>query len=558
MYSKKFMMVSLMVALLLLPVLSACSGNATEGTPASGEKGSSGQAESAGSQQPAKEERVKVSIYLTSYGFKKPDTLDLHDNEYVKLIEEYANVDLDITIPPWEDNAQRQRLMLASGNLPDIVNANITPEILNAEANGAFMDIKTLYDNSAQIQTVITPDMMELIKNQNGNYYRIPMSVVNGPVGGTDIVRQDLLDKYNNGESPASVEQWVDFLRRLKAAEPDSSPIIGYASTDVFAGYQKTMFHMFGVNPYRFRIQNGQVVDEFTLPEFRSVVDLLRQLYDEGIVDKEFATMSGDQYTAKFGLDETAVMFYDFNTDMLLYNIKRRTNPTYANQANWIWQPLDPLKTLPDGVNEKYTYGYSDGLTANIGTYINAKSKVSPERLFRVMEALTSEELQDKYIWGTEGVHYKIENGDRVPDFEKMSDPEHTWAGQFAVIFGFVNDWVTRLAYAKSVYPEEAYTMLEDRIELSKEQAQIRGVSFLKVLDRTPDIEELDKMEADRRLAQTEAIVKAVMGQISMEQFDQLVNTYKSKYTEFTKEYTRQLQANKDQWLAMGVNEAAW
>ncbi len=65
--------------------------------------------------------RVKLTMFMGNSGLAQPTGVDPSNNWAINVIEDYANVDLELEIPAYNDFPTKLNLLLASGNLPDIV-----------------------------------------------------------------------------------------------------------------------------------------------------------------------------------------------------------------------------------------------------------------------------------------------------------------------------------------------------------------------------------------------------------------------------------------------------
>ena len=74
----------------------------------------------AGAGEAAATERVTIHMFMGNSSLAHPADLDPSDNWAINVVEDYANVDLIVEVPNYQEWATKHRLLLASGNLPDI------------------------------------------------------------------------------------------------------------------------------------------------------------------------------------------------------------------------------------------------------------------------------------------------------------------------------------------------------------------------------------------------------------------------------------------------------
>ena len=87
-------------------------------------------------------------MFMGNSGVPHPADVDPSSNWAIDVVEELANVDLILEVPNYQDFATKINLLLASGNLPDIIHGWQKADLENAADAGAFIDHKPYYDNS--------------------------------------------------------------------------------------------------------------------------------------------------------------------------------------------------------------------------------------------------------------------------------------------------------------------------------------------------------------------------------------------------------------------------
>lgn len=535
----------LSAGLVLSVVATACSSKQKEDATAPSSGGN-------------KEQRVKLSMIQTNAGITIPDGTNLNDNPWINIVREKANVDLDVEIPPYTDFATKFNLLLASGNLPDIVQGYDPNAAYKAARDGAFIDLKPYYDKSPLLQKVVTPQMMELAKDTTtGKYWRIPMAYDKGPQGQGIMARYDLVQKYNAGKWPETVEDWIELLRKIKKAEPDSIPMSNRVVGDTVFGYGGAVFfNLYGANPYGYRIQGGKIIPNVLLPEYKAAVEVYRQLYSEGIFDQEFATNTNDKWFPKWSSKN--VLFQWNSADQLL----PATVPTSGQigaasappEARFAFAP--DLKTYPSVVSDpRYAKGFLGTPISAHGMYISAQSK-NKDRAFQVIEAFASDELREAIFWGKEGETYTQKDGKRVPIADKLGDPNRTWSRIYALLFGYTDGQDAQQAVYEQLAGADYFKLAKDSMKQRQADAEANGISGL-IGYIAP--EDAAKKTSEMNQAINKFTTEAIMGKISMDQFDQARKDWEKQYRSLVYDPMQKfLDANKDNLIKLGVKQAGW
>ncbi|MFK7695009.1 extracellular solute-binding protein [Paenibacillus sp. HJGM_3] len=498
-----------------------------------------------------KENKIDVSFYYSDAGLGHPNGVDPSDNFLVNIIEKKANVDLKVEVPQYADFATKYNLMLSSGKLPDLVYTTVFDTTMQAARDGAFIDLKKYYDKSPAVQKVISPEMMEAAKDpKTGKYFRIPLPMDKTPQGAGVIARYDLLQKYNGGKWPESVDEWLDVMRKQKKENPNAIPMANRASGDnVFGFGGLVVFNWYGANPYGFRVTGGKIVPNVVLPEYRAAVDVMRTMYKEGLLDPEFATSDGAKFSQRVNNNEVLVY----------YNAADQIAPSKANKdigREVLFAP--ELKKYPQELADpKYTYtGLAAPAHPTFGMYISSQAK-DPDRVWRVIEAFASPELREAIFWGQEGDTYTVKDGKRIPNAEKLADPNRRWVKNLALLFGYTDGQeVTRatqdLQIADPAYIQRFYDSQKPLAQRAEKAGYTTFTGYVEPDDALKKTSEI-KQEINR------FTTAAIIGKISMEEFDREVKEWERKYRSLKYDpLQKYMDANKESLRKEGFKMVDW
>lgn len=497
----------------------------------------------------AAEERIKITMFMGNSGVAQPAGVDPSDNWAINIIEDYANADIELEIPNYSDFATKCNLLLASGNLPDIVHSWIVADMIKAANAGAFIDLEPYWKKSPQAQKVVPELSMNLVKGETDPdvFWAMPMTHSGREEGWGVIVRYDLLKEYNGGKYPPDVEGYLDWFRWIKKTYPDSIPIASRTGGNQIFINSGSIFAWYGGHPYWSTYRDGKYTQNILIPTMRDAVQVYRQMYTEGILDPEFATNPASAYFQKLtekyvateanGIDQVVPI-----VDVIVNTQKRHT--TFA----------PPLERYPAGVDPQLGYKQQSSVwPINSGhrTAISASCKV-PDRAWRVLEGWASDELREAQAWGREGKEHMIVNGQKVPTdrlyFRDVNDPdEHYWTLHMGIIWGF---WPTEAKYAvqRKKVPEEfqiTYDSSRWLVEAGLKNGPGTG-NFL------PSFEDINAKSGEAQAEISSILAKVISGESSMEDFDAMIVDYKRKYGFFDEVRTKWVNENKDTMIAKG------
>lgn len=501
--------------------------------------------------------RPVINMFMSNSGVPHPTGVDPSDNWAIKVVEDYANVDLKIEVPAYQDFATKLNLLLASGVLPDIVHSFQPNDMSAAADNGAFLDLKPLYDKSAQMQKIVSPIAMDLARSTGGKYYAIPMVTTGYDAGRGNFIQYNQLLQYNGGKYPETVEEYVAYLKWIKQNIPDSIPLISRnQSPDIFKN-QEGFFQWYGVPLYGNRVQDGKVVSNIRLPEMKEAVKLHRQLFTDGILDKEFATLPMAEWGVRLTEGKCAIFTNDIDQVVPGYQ-GNYENMKSKKGIYWVYCP--PLKQYPASLKDpRYTWGYNTApINASHRIAIAAKTRY-PNESWKVLEGFSTDALRQTFSIGREGKEYNMVGGKRVPTdrlyFHKLDDADSQyWTIHLQIIRG---SWPTeeRYAFASSKVPAEDWKRIHESSRPVHEWAVKNGVPFAAILRPIPEV---TKVTTESRALISAIIAKTIMGEFSMEDFDAQVKLWTDKYGFQDDLWTKAINENKDMLRKAGVKSVDW
>lgn len=209
-------------------------------------------------------------------------------------------------------------------------------------------------------------------------------------------------------EPPKTLDAFVEMLRAFRDQDMNGN---GDATDEVPMSVQSSFLpYMFGpafgldlVSGF-YADENGTVHYAQAEPEkYKAYLSFLNGLYNEGLLEVEFASLNRDQITSRFANDTTGVT-YDFSWQMsTLYSAQY---PNYDGTTG-IVVGVPPLS----GEYEGFYVGRTP-FSSIFG--VNSKA-ADVELAVKFLDYAMSEEAQDLYVWGMEDLTYEVDaDGNRA------------------------------------------------------------------------------------------------------------------------------------------------
>jgi len=198
------------------------------------------------------------------------------------------------------DSNEAMNLLLAQGDLPDIVGGHLIKQPVNQYGpEGAFLPLNELvaeYAPNIQAFWDANPDLQAAISAYDGNYYYIPY-LPDGQFGRAWFIRQDWLDALGL-EQPQNVDELYDVMVAFRDQDPNGNGIkdeIPYFARqweevnrlltlwDARSSGSDT-YHDFYVN------EAGSLVHPYAQEAYKVGLTNIAKWYEEGLIDPEIFT----------------------------------------------------------------------------------------------------------------------------------------------------------------------------------------------------------------------------------------------------------------------------
>lgn len=336
------------------------------------------------------------------------------DNPVAKAITEATGVTLDVTYPVASQGDAKEdvALMIANDEYPDLVYAKGSATDLY-EA-GALIDMTDLIEQyGPNIKKMYGAEMEKLKWSQDDpGIYQLSYSGVNQKTlttGGSCQIQWAAL-KENNYEYPKTLDEYEKMIKSYLAAHPktdDGLDMIGITMSASDWHWMITLGNPAGLiadaSP-----DNGQwIIDDEYNVHYKHVTDeekeyfkWLCRMYNEGILDPNFATQTDDDYIAKVASGRVVAI-----TDAEWHYSQCEATLVADGKVDQTYVGL-PVTLREDQVEKALMY---QGTTVGWGIGIT-KSCEDPVRAIKFLDYLCSDEGQILYHWGIEGENYFLDD----------------------------------------------------------------------------------------------------------------------------------------------------
>lgn len=365
-----------------------------------------------------------ITVKYMTWGIWNKTTAPFQDAEYVKWLEDMTNIHIE-----WEQMEsssqmnERQTLTLASGDLPDVMQLILRPDVSSAGEAGQLVDFTDYLDMMPNFMKYFTADYdyAQYLEPDGSIYQLHEMNFTKQPMG-MMAYRKDLFDMHDL--KYGTWEELAESLKTLKELYPDSTPVCNITSY----GYTNMSWNYFGVlpglynHPYTNEIKFG-LLDEPDRVKY--VIEWYKKLWDDGLMHPDFFSMSTET-TEEAWINGQAFWSSD------------QPDPFVWEAARVAEAEIDgaEITAMPYIKNDQGYYGYLDGGSSVAWWYSTAISAKSDyvEELIRFTDLGFTDEVRISQYYGIKGKSWDYDSDGKVMfinDYETNTEPLADLIGPF-------------------------------------------------------------------------------------------------------------------------------
>jgi putative aldouronate transport system substrate-binding protein len=366
----------------------------------------------------AKPEYSEITVEVFDRGTDGGKT-DPTNNYYTDWIKQKVLEDLNIgvtfvAVSRWEEIDQLNNLM-ASGTAPDVCLTYSGDLIANYRDLGGLADLASYVDILLpDLKAFLGPDqalpgrdlIMRNVNNETGQLFYISARRMNTASMNT-FIRKDWLDKLGL-PLPTTPQEFYDALVAFKTQDPGGvgkEKVVPFTMTSDVQWRAGTLLDSF-IDPSiskKDRWVNTVIDRYFLLPGYKEGARFLNKMYNDGLVDTQFALYNDDTDSDNL-IKSGMVGAFIHNWDQAYRETPGLLRDLKVNVPEAEIVTIDPFKNSA-GVTEKRLYD-----AAGVNIFIPASSK-NIEGALRYLNWLAQFENRYYLQIGDEGVTHEMVDG---------------------------------------------------------------------------------------------------------------------------------------------------
>jgi putative aldouronate transport system substrate-binding protein len=404
-----------------------------------------------------------------------------------QALNKLAGVTLDLQHVPSDSYSDKLSVSIAAGELPHsfCVLDNKGSAFISAVKAGMFWDVGDLVPKSKNISQFLDPAILKNAAIDGKNYF-IPRTRVTTRTAFN--YRKDWLEKLNL-KIPETLEETYDVIKAFTTRDPDGNGrndtygLITAAADDGLWGFGiPAVANGAGNNWIE---KDGRIVPAFMTQEHFDMVKFFKRLYDEKLINQDFATIRQEKGFELLNAEQGGMFFG--NSDEItsrftpLVSAKQAVDPKIQLDDLWDWNAH--IKAPDGSIRIPGGSGFYGGFVFPKTT---VKTEAELQTLFNIFDAFDSDVGKNLINWGVEGENYEIRNGrairineatftQNVQTFQQIAITGYSMPGslkgeQPPIFDRYVADQIANQKYAimDPTYPYISPTYTARNVELRK------------------------------------------------------------------------------------------
>ena len=470
---------------------------------------------------------VKLTMWITLPDKQAASMTSLDEMPAFIELQERMNVDIEFIHPASTQATESFNLLVASGEFPDMVYFNWNGIDINEYIEDGFIyEFTDVAKEKAPNYFAAAHTNEEVLRQatlagENGErYWGFKfLQLDSGLRAGGPIIREDWLEKLNL-KAPVTVDDWHNVLCSFRDQDPngnglaDEIPLI--AQKDNVLEGLPSWASAFGVIQ-GWCMKDGKVVYGPIEEGFREYLATMSKWYSEGLIDPDYASTDGTSFASKATGDLGGAWIGRVSGTLGNYISARYNDGTDFSLIGIPWAQT------ADG----HSYNIRSNMiqmSTNEATVITATSK-NIDTCLKVLDYVYSPEGTLLFNFGIEGESYTMVDG--IPTYTDVITNNPNGLS--------VSNAIAHYAMAASSFSMiQSIDYFNQTLIYDQQKTAVRawGTSETSLLVppitlNSDEIKRLNEIMADIDTLVTEWATKTIMGQVSVDEFDQYVQTIK-------------------------------
>lgn len=359
----------------------------------------------------------------------------IEGNPIIDAWEDILGFNLDIEAPPISSYNDRRNVIMASGDLPDIIYVSDTgTNYVKWATDGLLLDL-TPYFNEETLPNpyrVLTEDELYSVRipSLDNHLYSLPR--VQTKPWDCIIYRADWLEKLGL-EVPTTPEEFKEVMIAFATQDPDGNGVddtYGWCYNTAMGAEHRTLLAGFGIRPSDVPDENGNYVLMQAQESYMDYLDWIKEMYDAGALDPEFYLVTMYQDDDLWDAGKMGARYCNSVIEHLIsFGPSREAFKAANPEGRLVAGPT--LKQEGEEISNVY---YNPQIWGNYA--ISADTKYLDEAL-RFLNLGYTDEVNELLIFGLQGITYETFDPERR--FAAKTEEQKQNAAKYLASYATIN-----------------------------------------------------------------------------------------------------------------------
>ena len=217
----------------------------------------------------------------------------IEGNPVIDAWEDILGFNLEIEAPPISSYSDRRNIVMASGDLPDIIYVGDTgTNYVKWATDGLLLDLTEYFneEDMPNAYTCLTDDELFSVKIASLDNHIYSMPRVQTKPWDCILYRADWLEAVGM-DIPTTPEEFKEVMIAFATMDPDGNgedDTFGWCLNTAMGAEHRSLLSGFGVRPSDVPDENGNYVLMQAQESYMEYLDWCKEMYDAGALDPEF------------------------------------------------------------------------------------------------------------------------------------------------------------------------------------------------------------------------------------------------------------------------------
>ena len=466
-----------------------------------------------GEQKQTDRQKDVLTVWMPLVDHVSATVSNFGETELAKALQERIGVDIEFIHPPSGRDYEKFNLMVASADLPDVIEynwLNYPGGPAKAIKEGVIIDISRHLDKAPNLASYLeqNKEIKKLATTDSGELFSFPFVRSDISLGFSSgiIIRGDWLESLGL-DMPYTIDDWETVLTAFRDKKGAKTPYSNSSVNHFASAFNTTVGYY---------LENGRVRYGLLDESFRDYLVTMNRWYNEGLIDPNFATLDGKTYSANIINGRSGATFGAIGSGIgqMMANVPEGSDFSLEGA---------PVPVPEKGMRAKFGM-YQLPVTSSATAFDAISTSCNDiDMAITYLDYGYSEEGYMLYNFGIEGESYNMIDG--YPTYTKLITDNPDGYSMSVALARYTRSCYTGPFVQDKRYMEQ-YAALPQQKRAWKtwSDTDVAAYTLPHLYMKDDELTEYAHLNNDINTYTNEMIVKFIIGAEPMENYDQMID----------------------------------